>query len=48
MDRLEEYLASISMSLEVIAEELRKRNETPKPVQGQSSEPREIKQRITK
>jgi hypothetical protein len=48
LDKTEKYLASISKSLEVIAEELKKRNEPSRPVTGQSSKSRETKHKLTK
>ncbi|MGF2617740.1 hypothetical protein ACQUWN_19355 [Rossellomorea aquimaris] len=48
MKKTEAYLASISKSLEIIAEELKKRNEIPKPKADQATQPREVKHKVTK
>jgi hypothetical protein len=48
LDKVEKYLASISMSLEVIAHELKQMNKKPNPPVNQQNSQRELKHKVTK
>jgi hypothetical protein len=48
LDKVEKYLASISMSLEVIAHELKQMNKKPSPSVNQQNSQREVKHKVTK